>query len=117
MPIYEYVCRSCGAELEKIQRFSDEPLTDCPECGESTLTKKVSAPGFRLKGGGWYVTDFRDGKGSSGSSDSTSDNGKNTHESGSGKEPGESSPSGDGKAAGNNQSGTSKGTKQAGASE
>jgi putative FmdB family regulatory protein len=62
MPIYEYVCRGCGAELEKLQRFSDAPLTDCPECGEAGLTKKVSAAGFRLKGGGWYVTDFRDGQ-------------------------------------------------------
>jgi len=63
MPIYEYRCGSCGHELEKIQRMSDEPLTDCPECGAEELRRLVSAPGFRLKGGGWYETDFKkDGK-------------------------------------------------------
>jgi putative FmdB family regulatory protein len=63
MPIYEYRCNACGHELEKIQRMSDEPLTDCPDCGEHRLRRLVSAPGFRLKGGGWYETDFKkDGK-------------------------------------------------------
>lgn len=71
MPIYEYECRSCGHELEKIQRMSDSPLTDCPSCEEPGLRRKVSAAGFRLKGGGWYETDFK--KGSSK---------KNVHESG-----------------------------------
>jgi putative FmdB family regulatory protein len=59
MPIYEYECRSCGHELEKIQRMSDDPLTDCPACEEPGLRRKVSAAGFRLKGGGWYETDFK----------------------------------------------------------
>ena len=62
MPIYEYRCDACGHELEKIQRMSDAPLTDCPECGESALKRLVSAAGFRLKGGGWYETDFKSGK-------------------------------------------------------
>ena len=63
MPIYEYRCDACGHELEKIQRMSDEPLTDCPGCGEDELRRLVSAAGFRLKGGGWYETDFKkDGK-------------------------------------------------------
>lgn len=62
MPIYEYVCRACGAEMEKLQRVSEEPLRECPECKEQALTKKISAAGFRLKGGGWYVTDFRGDK-------------------------------------------------------
>ena len=63
MPIYEYRCSACGHELEKIQRMSDEPLTDCPDCGAAELRRLVSAPGFRLKGGGWYETDFKkDGK-------------------------------------------------------
>lgn len=61
MPIYEYVCRACGEELEKLQRMSDAPLTDCPACGEAELAKKVSAAGFRLKGSGWYETDFKSG--------------------------------------------------------
>ena len=63
MPIYEYRCQSCGHELEKLQKMSDAPLVDCPECGQPTLNKLVSAAGFRLKGGGWYETDFKkDGK-------------------------------------------------------
>jgi putative FmdB family regulatory protein len=59
MPIYEYRCQSCGHELEKLQRMSDAALTDCPECGKSTLKRLVSAAGFRLKGAGWYETDFK----------------------------------------------------------
>jgi len=59
MPIYEYRCQSCGHELEKLQKISDQPLTDCPECGKPALTKLISAAGFRLKGGGWYETDFK----------------------------------------------------------
>jgi putative FmdB family regulatory protein len=59
MPIYEYRCSACGHELEKIQRMSDAPLTDCPECGAPQLRRLVSASAFRLKGGGWYETDFK----------------------------------------------------------
>lgn len=59
MPIYEYRCQSCGHELEKLQRLSDASLTDCPECGRSALKRLVSAAGFRLKGAGWYETDFK----------------------------------------------------------
>ncbi len=62
MPIYEYRCEHCGHELERLQKMSDPPLTDCPECGEAALKKRVSAAGFRLKGGGWYETDFKTGK-------------------------------------------------------
>lgn len=62
MPIYEYRCDSCGHELEKLQRMSDEPLTDCPSCEESALRRMISAAGFRLKGSGWYETDFKTGK-------------------------------------------------------
>ncbi|HHO67884.1 MAG TPA: zinc ribbon domain-containing protein [Gammaproteobacteria bacterium] len=59
MPIYEYRCRKCGHEFEKLQKISDEPLKTCPECGADALEKLVSAAGFRLKGGGWYETDFK----------------------------------------------------------
>ena len=63
MPIYEYQCESCGHELEKIQRMSDSPLSDCPDCGKPELRRLVSAAAFRLKGAGWYETDFKkDGK-------------------------------------------------------
>jgi len=61
MPIYEYQCQSCGKELEVLQKISDAPLTECPECGKASLQKKVSAAAFRLKGGGWYETDFKTG--------------------------------------------------------
>ena len=59
MPIYEYKCSDCEHELEKLQRMSDTPLTDCPECGKPALKKMVSAAGFRLTGSGWYETDFK----------------------------------------------------------
>lgn len=61
MPIYEYQCRECGEEIEVLQKISDPPLTECPACGKSALKKKVSAAAFRLKGGGWYETDFKTG--------------------------------------------------------
>ncbi|WP_346838967.1 zinc ribbon domain-containing protein [Microbulbifer sp. SAOS-129_SWC] len=61
MPIYEYQCKACGHEMEALQRMSDAPLTDCPACEQAELSKKISAAGFRLKGGGWYETDFKTG--------------------------------------------------------
>ena len=61
MPFYEYRCNACGHELEAMQKISDSPLTDCPSCTEGELVKLVSAAGFRLKGGGWYETDFKKG--------------------------------------------------------
>lgn len=63
MPIYEYQCQACGHEMEAWQKISDQPLRKCPECGKLKLQKLISAVGFRLKGGGWYETDFKsDGK-------------------------------------------------------
>jgi len=62
MPFYEYQCKSCGHELEAMQKFSDAPLKKCPHCGKSQLTRLMSAPVFRLKGGGWYETDFKGDK-------------------------------------------------------
>ena len=61
MPIYEYCCQECGHSLEAIQKLADAPLTDCPKCGKPALKKQVSAPTFRLSGGGWYETDFKTG--------------------------------------------------------
>ena len=61
MPIYEYCCRECGHSLEAIQKLADAPLTDCPACSRPALKKQVSAPSFRLSGGGWYETDFKTG--------------------------------------------------------
>jgi putative FmdB family regulatory protein len=62
MPIYEYQCQACGHHLEKLQKMSDDPLKDCPNCEQSTLSKQISAAGFRLKGTGWYETDFKNKK-------------------------------------------------------
>ena len=59
MPIYEYVCSDCGHALEALQKISDAPLQVCPACEKDSLKKKISAPGFRLSGSGWYETDFK----------------------------------------------------------
>ncbi len=61
MPIYEYQCESCGTRLEKLQKISDPVLKDCPECKNASLKKMISATSFRLKGTGWYETDFKTG--------------------------------------------------------
>ena len=62
MPIYEYQCTACGHKLEKLQKISDAPLQDCPACAQPDLRKLVSPVAFRLKGDGWYETDFKDEK-------------------------------------------------------
>jgi putative FmdB family regulatory protein len=62
MPFYEYQCKSCGHALEAMQKFSDAPLKKCPDCGKSQLVRLMSAPVFRLKGAGWYETDFKGDK-------------------------------------------------------
>ena len=82
MPIYAYKCESCGHTKDVLQKMSDAPLSDCPQCGAPAFKKQVTAAGFQLKGSGWYVTDFRGGNAaasapavkegaSSGSADST----------------------------------------------
>ncbi len=85
MPIYEYQCEACGHQLEVLQKMSESPLIDCPQCTKSALRKLVSAARFRLKGTGWYETDFKnkdkpkkkDAKSESDTSDSKSkDTGK-----------------------------------------
>lgn len=83
MPIYEYACRSCGHQFETIQKASEPVLTDCPACGDAALRKLLSAPVFRLKGSGWYETDFKTGdrknvvgNGESDKADSKADDGK-----------------------------------------
>ena len=61
MPIYGYVCKDCEHRFDVLQKMSDDPLVHCPDCGEPTLQKELSAPKFRLKGQGWYETDFKTG--------------------------------------------------------
>lgn len=62
MPFYEYQCKSCGHPLEVLQKVSDPPLRKCPHCGKQQLQRLISAPVFRLKGSGWYETDFKSDK-------------------------------------------------------
>lgn len=59
MPIYEYLCNSCGAKKEHIHKMNDALIQTCPECGSEEYAKQISAAGFQLKGSGWYVTDFK----------------------------------------------------------
>lgn len=67
MPIYAYRCEACGYAKDVLQKMSDAPLSQCPECGKESFRKQVTAAGFQLKGSGWYVTDFRSGSGGAGS--------------------------------------------------
>ena len=62
MPIYEYKCEECGFQTEMLQKISDPPAITCPACGADSLKKLVSAAAFKLKGTGWYETDFKDKK-------------------------------------------------------
>ena len=62
MPIYAYRCGSCGFEKDVLQKLSDAPLTACPECHAESFSKQLTAPGFQLKGSGWYATDFKGGQ-------------------------------------------------------
>ncbi len=61
MPIYAYRCTACEHEFEVLQKMSDDRLSICPECGKPELAKQVTAAAFRLKGGGWYESDFKTG--------------------------------------------------------
>ena len=97
MPIYEYRCSACGHHLEALQKMAEASLRKCPECGKSQLKRLVSAPQFRLKGSGWYETDFKNkssatGKAAPGKSADTSGSEKSasgTESSGGDKSAGE----------------------------
>ena len=76
VPLYEYLCNSCGHRFEKIVKFSDEPIRICPKCGKETVEQLISAPAVQFKGEGWYVTDYarkNSASGSSGSGDKGGD--------------------------------------------
>jgi putative FmdB family regulatory protein len=63
MPIYAFQCQACGHHFDRLQKLSDADPTDCPVCAQASVTRKLTAPSFRLAGGGWYETDFKkDGK-------------------------------------------------------
>ena len=61
MPIYAYKCAACGHAKDVLHKMSDAALTDCPACGAAAFSKQLTAPGFQLKGTGWYATDFKGG--------------------------------------------------------
>lgn len=115
MPIYEYHCESCGKNFDAIQKFSDAPLVACRECGAEGVRKLLSAPSFRLKGGGWYETDFKNKnqrnvvkKEGDGGSASSGDSGSSKSDSGSaGKSDSGSKDSGSSKSSSGGNSGGS----------
>ena len=78
MPIYDYKCSECEHQIELIQKISDDPKTVSPKCIKKTLKKLISAPSFRLKGSGWYETDFKTGKKKNISSNESSKSDKST---------------------------------------
>jgi putative FmdB family regulatory protein len=80
VPLYEYLCKVCHHRFEKIQKFSDPLVTECPECGEDEVEKVISAPAVQFKGSGWYVTDYAK-KGSSQSSSTKKSEGESKSES------------------------------------
>ena len=81
MPIYEYKCKACDHKFDKLQRINDPAFTDCPDCGQPELRKLVSAAGFRLKGTGWYETDFKNSGKKPDSATSAKSNDKSTSKS------------------------------------
>ncbi len=95
MPMYEYECTACGHRFERIQKFSDSPIEECPNCGEHKVQKLLSSPAIQFKGTGWYITDYAR-KGAAGAdtkapADASSDQSKESREA---KESGESKESG-----------------------
>ncbi len=58
MPMYEYECAACGHRFERIRKFSDPPVEECPKCGEQKVQKLLSSPAIQFKGSGWYITDY-----------------------------------------------------------
>ena len=109
MPIYEYQCQACDHGLEVLQKISDAKLVDCPECGKPALKKKVSAAAFRLKGGGWYETDFKTGskKNLAGSADSAAVGASGDKKAAGGDSKSSDSKSSDSKTSGSKTSGKS----------
>ena len=75
MPLYEYKCDACGARFERIRKFSDPPLEECPVCGKGPVEKLVSSPAFQFKGSGWYITDYARKSDGGGAASSSSDKG------------------------------------------
>ena len=110
MPIYEYRCESCAEHVEKLQKISDAPLKDCPACGKAALKKLVSASSFRLKGSGWYETDFKNKKKPTSTADESDKASGGKEEGKSDKDGKESNQGKDAKTRGSDKSGGKEGT-------
>jgi len=96
MPIYEYRCSDCGFQNDYLQKMSEPPLSDCPECGKSTFSKQVTAAGFQLKGTGWYVTDFKNnGSSKTAAKSNGNSEGKSAESGSSGESSGTTASAGD----------------------
>ena len=110
MPIYEYQCTKCEHKMEALQKMSEKPLLDCPACGKPGLSKLISAASFRLKGSGWYETDFKTGnKKQLAESESAASSGSNAEKL-AGEKPDSPPSKGDGKAPVSKEAAKSKGT-------
>ena len=110
MPIYEYQCTKCEHKMEALQKMSEKPLLDCPACGKPGLSKLISAASFRLKGSGWYETDFKTGnKKQLAESESTASSGSNAEKL-TGEQPDSLRSKGDEKAAVSKEASKNKGT-------
>jgi putative FmdB family regulatory protein len=113
VPTYQYACTECGEQLERVQKFSDEPLTECPVC-HGRLRKVFSPVGIVFKGSGFYRTDSRSGGNGSANGGKDKDNGKDKAESGSKSETSTSDKSGDKSSAKSDSSGSSSSKDSAG---
>jgi len=111
MPIYEYACKNCDHTLDALQKMNEDPLVYCPSCGEPRLKRLISAPRFRLKGQGWYETDFKKDnqrnllrsdteRQKSDKADAKTGKGDSSESAGAGKKPTESKKSSDKKVGG-----------------
>ena len=91
--MYEYECAACGHRFERIQKFSDPPVEECPSCGERKVQKLVSSPAIQFKGSGWYITDYakKSGVGTDTKKESGKESGKESKESSESKESGKES--------------------------
>jgi putative FmdB family regulatory protein len=93
VPLYEYRCKSCKHQFEKIQKFSDDPIRVCPQCGQESVEQLLSAPAVQFKGSGWYVTDYARKPSAAEGAVKSNGNSKNSGESGSAASVPESKPS------------------------
>ncbi|MCK5771023.1 zinc ribbon domain-containing protein [Algiphilus sp.] len=114
MPFYEYSCAKCGAEKEVLHGINDKPEVACEVCGDQTMERLISAAGFRLKGGGWYETDFKSDKRRNVASDGTgTSSGGKSDDGGAGSSDSGSTKASDGGAAKSSDSGSSTGSSAA----